>query len=68
MISANSCVSAVDDGKCSSMVNCNSNDDHVNPHVLLFAAFCSCKINPRKIFFSIFNGSQTLILSNLILF
>ncbi len=41
---------------------------HVNPRVLLFAAFCACKINPRKTHFSIFNGSQTLILSNLIQF
>ncbi len=22
--------------------------DHVNPHVLLFAAFCACKMNLRK--------------------
>ncbi len=39
-------------------------DDHMNPHVLLFAAFCACKINPGKTNVSIFNGSQTLILSN----
>ncbi len=31
--------------------------DHVNPHVLLFAAFCACKINPRKTNVSIFNGT-----------
>ncbi len=42
--------------------------DHVNPHVLLFAAFCACKMNPRKTNVSIFNGSQTFILSNLIQF
>ncbi len=42
--------------------------DNVNPHVLLFAAFCACKMNPRKTNVSIFNGSQTLILSNLIQF
>ncbi len=44
-----------------------ANDDHVNPHVLLFAAFCACKMNPQTNV-SIFNGSQTLILSNLIQF
>ncbi len=22
--------------------------DHVNPHFLLFAVFCACKINPRN--------------------
>ncbi len=42
--------------------------DQVNPHVLLFAAFCTCEINPRKTDASIFNGSQTLILFNLIQF
>ncbi len=42
--------------------------DHVNPHVQLFAAFSACKMNPRETNVSIFNGSQTLILSNLILF
>ncbi len=40
--------------------------DHVNPHVLLFAASCACRINPLKTNVSIFNGSQTLIISNLI--
>ncbi len=44
---------------------CGSYDDQVNPYVLLSAAFCACKINPRKTIVSIFNGSQTLILSNL---
>uniref|UniRef100_A0A671N9X8 Protein kinase C n=1 Tax=Sinocyclocheilus anshuiensis TaxID=1608454 RepID=A0A671N9X8_9TELE len=29
-------------------------EDHVNPHVLLFAAFCACKINPRETNVSIF--------------
>ncbi len=43
---------------------CDSYDDHVNPHVLLPAAFCACKINPRKTIVSIINGSQTPILSN----
>ncbi len=48
---------------------CDGYDDHVNnPHVQLFAAFCACKINPRKTNVSIFNGSQTLVLSNLIQF
>ncbi len=42
--------------------------DQVNPHVLLFAAFCACEINPRETDASIFNGSQTLILFNLIQF
>ncbi len=47
---------------------CDGYDDYVNPHVLLFAAFCACKMNPRKTNVSIFNGSQTFILSNLIQF
>ncbi len=42
--------------------------DQVNPHVLLSAVFCTCEINPRKTDASIFNGSQTLILFNLIQF
>ncbi len=42
--------------------------DQVNPHVLLFADFYSCEINTRKTDASIFNGSQTLILFNLIQF
>ncbi len=42
--------------------------DQVNPHVLLFAAFCTCEINPQKTDASIFNGSQTIILFNLIQF
>ncbi len=41
--------------------------DQVDPHVLLFAAFCTCEINPRETD-AIFNGSQTLILFNLIQF
>ncbi len=36
--------------------------------VLLFAAFCACEINPRQTDASIFNGSQTLIIFNLIQF
>ncbi len=28
----------------------------MNPHVLLFAALCACKMNPRKTNVSIFNG------------
>ncbi len=27
---------------------CDSYDDHVNPHVLLFAAFCAFKLIPGK--------------------
>ncbi len=52
------------------MINVNYLEylDHVNNHVLLFAAFCTCKMNPWKTNVSIFNGSQTLILSNLIQF
>ncbi len=42
--------------------------DQVNPHVLLFAAFYACEINTRKTDVSIFKGSQTLILLNLIQF
>ncbi len=42
--------------------------DQVNPHVLLFADFCTCEMNPRKTDASIFYGSQTLILFNLIQF
>ncbi len=38
------------------------------PHVLLSAVFCACEINPRKTDASIFNGSQTLIIFNLIQF
>ncbi len=38
--------------------------DHVNPR----SVFCTCEINPRKSDASIFNGSQTLILFNLIQF
>ncbi len=41
--------------------------DQVDP-LLLFADFCTCEINPRKTDASIFNGSQTLILFNLIQF
>ncbi len=40
-------------------------DDHVNESS---CSVCACKINPRKTNVSIFNGSQTLILSNLIQF
>ncbi len=42
--------------------------DQVNPHVLLFAAFCACEIHHRKTDVSIVYRSQTLILFNLIQF
>ncbi len=42
--------------------------DQVDPYVLLSAVFCTCEINPRETDASIFNGSQTLILFNLIQF
>ncbi len=42
--------------------------DQVNPHVLLFADFCACEINPRKTDVSIVYQSQTLTLFNLIQF
>ncbi len=33
---------------------------HVNPHILLFAAFCACKMNPRKTNVRILTGHMHL--------